>query len=109
MLAFMDKRQARIDAAMQKKADNERAIAEAEAEIAARRKIADARCAEMAANEIKDAKVRAEGIIAKAKNEREKKIKQCKDELTECSRDLRCGLDAGVDRLARAFVDKLVL
>lgn len=108
MLSFMDARNDRIDAAALKKEANERSAADAEAELAARREQAALRRAEMAETEIADARVRAKRMIAKAETEREDRIEACKTELTVKTRELEAGLDTGVDRLAKAFVDKLV-
>ena len=108
MLSFMDARNERIDAAMEKKAADERALSEAEAELAARREQALVRTAEIAETEIADAKVRAKRMIAKAETDRETRMEACRSEITRKSRELEKGLGDGVDRLARAFADKLV-
>lgn len=108
MLSFMDARNERIEAALKKKEDDERAVAEAEAELAARREQALVRRAEMAETEIADAKVRAKRMIAKAETDRETRVEVCRNEITLKNRELEAGLDEGVDRLAKAFADKLV-
>lgn len=108
MLSFMDARNERIEAALKKKEDDERAVAEAEAELAARREQAFVRRAEMAETEIADAKVRAKRMIAKAETDRETRVEVCRNEITLKNRELEAGLDEGVDRLAKAFADKLV-
>lgn len=108
MLSFMDKRNERIESAMRKKEANERALAEAEAELAARREQALMRTAEVAETEIADARVRAKRMIAKAETDRENRVEACRTELILKSRELEDGLAPGVDRLAKAFADKLV-
>ena len=86
----------------------ERALSEAEAELAARREQALLRTAEIAETEIADAKVRAKRMIAKAEADRETRMEACRNEITLKSRELESGLEDGVDRLAKAFADKLV-
>ncbi len=108
MLSFMDARNERIEAAVQKKEADERALSEAEAELAARREQALLRTAEIAETEIADAKVRAKRMIAKAEADRETRMEACRNEITLKSRELETGLEDGVDRLAKAFADKLV-
>lgn len=108
MLSFMDQRNARIAAAMQKKEDDERALADAEAKLTAQRELAAQRTSELVEKEIADAKIRAERLIEKASAEREAKIEACATELTAKTADLETGLATGVDRLAKAFVNKLI-
>lgn len=108
ILSFMDARNERIAAAVRKKEEGERAVHEAEAELAARREQAASRTAAMAETEIADAKVRAKNMIAKAERERETRIEECKTEISAKTCELEDGLDDGVDRLAKAFVEKLV-
>lgn len=108
MLSFMDARSERIEAAMQKKEADARALSEAEAELAARREQALLRTAEIAETEIADAKVRAKRMIAKAEADRETRMEACRNEITLKSRELETGLENGIDRLAKAFADKLV-
>ena len=108
MLSFMDARNERIEAAVQKKEADERALSEAEAELAARREQALLRTAEIAETEIADAKVRAKRMIAKAEADRETRMEVCRNEITLKSRELETGLENGIDRLAKAFADKLV-
>jgi len=108
MLSFMDARNERIEAAMRKKDENERALSEAEAELAARREQALIRTAEAAETEIADAKVRAKRMIAKAEADRETRVEACRTENTTKKRELEAGLENGIDRLAKAFADKLV-
>ena len=108
MLSFMDARNERIEAAMQKKEADAHALSEAEAELAARREQALIRTAEIAETEIADAKVRAKRMIAKAEADRETRMEVCRNEITLKSRELETGLENGIDRLAKAFADKLV-
>jgi len=108
MLSFMDARNERIEAAMRKKDENERALSDAEAELAVRREQALVRTAEAAETEIADAKVRAKRMIAKAEADRETRVEACRTEISTKKRELEAGLEDGVDRLAKAFADKLV-
>lgn len=108
MLSFMDARNERIAAAQTKKEENERALSAAEAELSERREAARVRRAEMAGAELADAKIRAKGMLAKADAERESRVETCKNELVLKSRELEDGLEMGIDRLAKAFADKMV-
>lgn len=108
MLSFMDARSERIAAAARKKEADAEALSKAEAELSARREQAALRRAEMAKTEIKDAELRAKQMIEKAEKERETSVEACKKELTVRDRALKDGLDAGVDCLAKLFVEKLV-
>lgn len=108
MLSFMDARNERIEAARLKKETDEQARAAAEAELAVRREQVVLRRAEIAKTEIAEARVRAKRMTAKADAEREARIEACRTELTVRSRELDAGLEAGLDRLAKAFADKLV-
>lgn len=108
MLSFMDARSERIAAAARKKEEYERALRETETELAARREQAAAQTAAMAVTEIADARVRARSMIAKAEKERENRIEESRTEISAKTHELETGLDDGVDRLAKAFVEKLV-
>lgn len=108
MLSFMDARNERIAAAQTKKEEDERALSAAEAELSERREAARVRRTEMAGAELADAKVRAKGMLAKADAERESRVETCKNELVLKSRELEDGLEMGIDRLAKAFADKMV-
>lgn len=108
MLSFMDARNERIAAAQTKKEEDERALSAAEAELSERREAARVRRTEMAGAELADAKIRAKGMLAKADAERESRVETCKNELVLKSRELEDGLEMGIDRLAKAFADKMV-
>ena len=108
MLAFMDRRQAKIDEAKAQKMAGEQAVRDAEAEIAARRKEAARINAETAAREIKEAHDRADGIIKKAENERDALIAQQTLTLDRQTKELSEALAPDIDRFAHALADKLV-
>ncbi len=108
MLSFMDARNEKIAAATRKKEAHDRALAEAEAELATRREQAVHRAADLARGEIVDAKERAKSMLAKAEADRETRVARCKTDIAARTQSLEDDLAPDVDELAKAFVDKLV-
>ncbi len=108
MLAFMDKRQEKIDRAKAVLAERADAQKAAEAQTEANRKEAQHKNAELAAAEIRDAKARADGIVKKAEAEREAVLSACREESQYRAKELSDAVTENVDTLARALCDRLL-
>ena len=80
MLSFMDKRQAKIDRAKAIRESRAAEMQAAEEQTEANRRAAQHKNAELAAQEIRDAKTRADGIVEKAKTEEEIALAACRRE-----------------------------
>ncbi len=108
MLAFMDKRREKIDAAHAKKAEIEKAQREYEENLSACHEqflINEAKRAEDAVNQAKEA---AEKRVREAEIEKEKRVELAKTDVEIEKSELSEKLDKSVDELAQAFVTRIV-
>ena len=108
MLAFMDQRQARIDAAMQKKTEYDHALAEAEQKLETYRAEESRHAAQCAKEELDLARRDADAIIGEAATVRMRKISEHKAELGIEHHEIEETLDARVEKLAAAYISTLV-
>ncbi len=108
MLAFMDKRQARIDQAMQKKLEYDRMLADAEQQLENFCAEESRHCAQLAKDELDRAHVDAEEIIGEAMRLRMRNISERRAELGIEHHEIEEILDARVEELAAAYISTLV-
>ena len=108
MLSFMDKRQAKIDRAKEIRESRAAEMQAAEEQTEANRRAAQHKNAELAAQEIRDAKTRADGIVKKAKTEEEIALAACRREALYREKELCSALDEKVETLSRALCDRLL-
>lgn len=107
MLSFMDKRQAKIDRAKAIRESRAAEMQAAEEQTEANRRAAQHKNAELAAQEIRDAKNRADGIVKKAKAEEEIALAACRRESLYREKELSDALDEKVETLSHALCDRL--
>lgn len=108
MLAFMDKRKEKIDAAQKRKAEIEKAGREYEENLAARREQFLINEAKRAENAVNSAIKKAEERERAAECEKEKRIELAKTDVEIEKSELSEKLDKSVDELAQAFVTRIV-
>lgn len=108
MLAFMDQRQARIDAATQKKAEYDRALAETEQKLADFRAEESRHAAQCAKDELDLARRDAETLLEEAAAVRMRKISEQKAELGIEHHEIEETLEEHVEKLAAAYISTLV-
>lgn len=108
MLLHMDNRQARIDRAKAIQESRAAEIQAAEEQSEANRRAAQHKNAELAAQEIRNAKKRADGIVKKAKTEEEIALAACRRESLYREKELSDALDEKVDTLSHALCDRLL-
>ncbi len=108
MLAFMDKRKEKIDAAHERKAEIEKAQRDYEVNLETRREqflLSEAKRAEDA---VRSAMEKAEERVRDAECEKENRIELAKTDVEIEKSELSEKLDKSVDELAQAFVTRIV-
>lgn len=108
MLAFMDQRQARIDAAREKKAVYDAALAESAEKLEAFRLEESQQAAQCARDEVEHARRDAESVLGEAAAMRMRKVSEQKAELGIEHHEIEETLDASVEKLAAAYISTLV-
>ena len=108
MLAFMDQRKARIDAAAQKKAAYDSALAERAQKLEAFHTEESRYAAQCARDELDLAQRDADAVIGEAATVRMRKISEQKAELGIEHHEIEEILDARVEELAAAYISTLV-
>lgn len=108
LLAVMDARQAKIDDAREKKESHARLFAQAEQDMAEHLALQEKQWAENAAQEVAAARDDAKIRLETAQKQSEQDLEAYRQALTDESAELKLKLDAGMDALASAFVDRLV-
>ena len=108
LLAFMDAREQRIASARERREKAALALETAEREAEERRRAAEKQARDAAAAEILDAKRIAAKQTAEAENKYALLLEQRRSEMETEKRELQQNLDAGMDDLVTAFVQKLV-
>ena len=108
LLAFMDAREQRIASARERRETAALALETAEREAEERRRAAEKQARDAAAAAILDAKRLAAKQTAEAENKYALLLEQRRSEMETEKRELQQNLDAGMDDLVTAFVQKLV-
>lgn len=108
LLAFMDAREQRIASARERREKAALALETAEREAEERRRAAEKQARDAAAAAILDAKRLAAKQTAEAENKYALLLEQRRSEMETEKRELQQNLDAGMDDLVTAFVQKLV-
>ena len=108
LLAFMDAREQRIASARERREKAALALETAEREAEQRRRAAEKQARDAAAAAILDAKRLAAKQTAEAENKYALLVEQRRSEMETEKRELQQNLDAGMDDLVTAFVQKLV-
>ena len=108
LLAFMDAREQKIASARERREKAALALETAEREAEQRRRAAEKQARDAAAAAILDAKRLAAKQTAEAENKYALLLEQRRSEMETEKRELQQNLDAGMDYLVTAFVQKLV-
>ena len=108
LLAFMDAREQKIASARERREKAALALETAEREAEQRRRAAEKQARDAAAAAILDAKRLAAKQTAEAENRYAMLLEQRRSEMETEKRELQQNLDAGMDDLVTAFVQKLV-
>ncbi|MDD6887632.1 MAG: ATP synthase F0 subunit B [bacterium] len=108
LLAFMDAREQKIASARERREKAALALETAEREAEQRRRAAEKQARDAAAAAILDAKRLAAKQTAEAENRYALLLEQRRSEMETEKRELQQNLDAGMDDLVTAFVQKLV-
>ena len=108
LLAFMDAREQKIASARERREKAALARETAEREAEQRRRAAEKQARDAAAAAILDAKRLAARQTAEAENKYALLLEQRRSEMETEKRELQQNLDAGMDDLVTAFVQKLV-
>ena len=108
LLAFMDAREQKIASARERREKAALALETAEREAEQRRRAAEKQARDAAAAAILDAKRLAAKQTAEAENRYALLLEQRRSEMDTEKRELQQNLDAGMDDLVTAFVQKLV-
>lgn len=108
LLAFMDAREQKIASARERREKAALALETAEREAEQRRRAAEKQARDAAAAAILDAKRLAAKQTAEAENKYALLVEQRRSEMETEKRELQQNLDAGMDDLVTAFVQKLV-
>ena len=108
LLAFMDAREQKIASARERREKAALALETAEREAEERRRAAEKQARDAAAAAILDAKRLAAKQTAEAENKYALLVEQRRSEMETEKRELQQNLDAGMDDLVTAFVQKLV-
>ena len=108
LLAFMDAREKKIASARERREKAALALETAEREAEQRRRAAEKQARDAAAAAILDAKRLAAKQTAEAENKYALLLEQRRSEMETEKRELQQNLDAGMDDLVTAFVQKLV-
>lgn len=108
LLAFMDAREQKIASARERREKAALALETAEREAEERRRAAEKQARDAAAAAILDAKRLAAKQTAEAENKYALLLEQRRSEMETEKRELQQNLDAGMDDLVTAFVQKLV-
>lgn len=108
LLAFMDAREQKIASARERREKAALALETAEREAEERRRAAEKQARDAAAAAILDAKRLAAKQTAEAENRYALLLEQRRSEMETEKRELQQNLDAGMDDLVTAFVQKLV-
>ena len=108
LLAFMDAREQKIASARERREKAALALETAEREAEQRRRAAEKQACDAAAAAILDAKRLAAKQTAEAENKYALLLEQRRSEMETEKRELQQNLDAGMDDLVTAFVQKLV-
>lgn len=108
LLAFMDAREQKIASARERREKAALALETAEREAEQRRRAAEKQARDAAAAAILDAKRLAAKQTAEAENKYALLLEQRRSEMETEKRELQQNLDAGMDDLVTAFVQKLV-
>ncbi len=108
MLAFMDKRKEKIDAAHERKAEIEKAQRDYEVNLETRREQFLLNEAKRAEEAVKSAMKKAEERERAAECEKDKRIELAKTDVEIEKSELSEKLDKSVDELAQAFVTRIV-
>lgn len=108
LLAFMDAREQKIASARERREKAALALETAEREAEEKRRAAEKQARDAAAAAILDAKRLADKQTAEAENRYALLLEQRRSEMETEKRELQQNLDAGMDDLVTAFVQKLV-
>ena len=108
LLAFMDAREQKIASARERREKAALALETAEREAEEKRRAAEKQARDAAAAAILDAKRLAAKQTAEAENRFALLLEQRRSEMETEKRELQQNLDAGMDDLVTAFVQKLV-
>ncbi|MGN0785557.1 MAG: ATP synthase F0 subunit B [Candidatus Aphodomorpha sp.] len=108
LLAFMDAREQKIASARERREKAALALETAEREAEEKRRAAEKQARDAAAAAILDAKRLAAKQTAEAENKYALLLEQRRSEMETEKRELQQNLDAGMDDLVTAFVQKLV-
>lgn len=108
LLAFMDAREQKIASARERREKAALALETAEREAEEKRRAAEKQARDAAAAAILDAKRLAAKQTAEAENRYALLLEQRRSEMETEKRELQQNLDAGMDDLVTAFVQKLV-
>lgn len=108
MLAFMDKRQEKIDSAAAKKAENDRLLAEAEEKLAQFRAEEEKHLTELAASALTNARRDAETLIIVTHRKQNQKLDLHVADLETESKEIEKVLDTQLDDMAKRYADTLL-
>ena len=108
MLAFMDKRQEKIERAARKKEEYDRALAEADTALAAFRAEEERHLAEHIQKEIADAKKDAEDLITITHRKQNQNLDLHVAELELESQEIEKVMDTRLEELAELYVSTLL-
>jgi len=108
MLAFMDKRQEKIDSAAAKKAENDRLLAEAEEKLAQFRAEEEKHLTELAASALTNARRDAETLITVTHRKQNQKLDLHVADLETESKEIEKVLDTQLDDMAKRYADTLL-
>ena len=108
LLAFMDAREQKIASARERREKAALALETAEREAEEKRRAAEKQARDAAAAAILDAKRLAAKQTAETENKYALLLEQRRSEMATEKRELQQNLDAGMDDLVTAFVQKLV-
>ena len=108
LLAFMDAREQKIASARERREKAALALETAERDAEEKRRAAEKQARDAAAAAILDAKRLAAKQTAEAENKYALLLEQRRSEMETEKRELQQNLDAGMDDLVTAFVQKLV-
>lgn len=108
MLAFMDKRQEKIDSSAAKKAENDRLLAEAEEKLAQFRAEEEKHLTELAASALTNARRDAETLITVTHRKQNQKLDLHVADLETESKEIEKVLDTQLDDMAKRYADTLL-
>ena len=108
MLAFMDKRQEKIDRAAARKVENARLLAEAEEKLEQFRREEDKHLTELAASALTNARHDAETLITVTHRKQNQKLDLHVADLETESKEIEKVLDTQLDDMAKCYADTLL-